>query len=126
MNLKEKLKKNFEDSCEAYVKAMLNNFEIDRSSCFWVADEIGGVLIVGDVLSLDMMDIIYIVNNDVPYEECLEWTDYNCSATEFNFNLLNLESWHMGAPRVPQETFEKLRGMKKEMEQLCDETRKKF
>lgn len=126
MNLKEKLKKDFEDSCEAYVKAMLNNFEIDRSSCFWVADEVGGVFMVGDMLSLNMQDIVYIVDNSISYDDCVDWQDYNLWANEFNFNHLNLKSWHMGAPRVPQETFEKLRGMKKEMEQLCDETRKKF
>ena len=126
MNLKEKLKKDFEDSCEAYVKAMLNNFEIDRNSCFWVADEVGGVFMVGDRLSLNMQDIVYIVDNGISYDDCVDWQDYNLCANEFNLNMLNLKSWHTGAPRIPHETFEMLQGMKKVIEHFCDETRKKF
>jgi hypothetical protein len=40
--------------------------------------------------------------------------------------MLNINAWHKGAPRVPQETFDKLRKMKDELKNLCEETRNKF
>ena len=123
---KELLKKNYEDACDAYVKAMLESFEISRKDCWWVANEVGGVFAVGDMLFLDIQDIVYIVDNNISYEDCLAWQDYNLRANEFNFNTLNIKAWHMGAPRVPQETFDKLRKMQDELENLCEETRNKF
>jgi hypothetical protein len=123
---KELLKKNYEDACEAYVKAMLESFEIDRKDCWWVGDEVGDVFMVGDMLTLGMCEIVYVVENNISYDECIEWEDYNLWANEFNFNRLNLKSWHMGAPRVPQETFDKLRKMKDELKNLCEETKNKF
>lgn len=123
---KELLKKNYEDACEAYVGEMLASFEVDRIDCFWVADEVGGVFAVGDMLSLNMQEIIYIVENEIAYDDCVDWQDYNLYCDEFNFNCLNLKSWHMGAPRIPQETFDRLRKMKKDIENLCEETKNKF
>lgn len=123
---KELLKKNYEASCEAYVKTMLESFEIDRHDCWWIGDEVGGVFQVGDMLTLDMCEIVYVVENNISYDDCVDWQDYNLLANEFDFNRLNLKSWHMGAPRVPQETFDKLRKMKDELKNLCEETRNKF
>lgn len=123
---KELLKKNYEKACEDYVKAMLESFEIDRHDCWWIGDEVGGVFQVGDMLSLNMQEIVYIVENDIAYDDCVDWQDYNLCANEFNLNMLNLKSWHMGAPRVPQETFDRLRKMKKDIENLCEETKNKF
>lgn len=123
---KELLKKNYEDACEAYVKAMLESFEVDRKDCWWVADEVGGVFMVGDMLSLNMQDIVYIVENDIAYDDCVDWQDYNLLANEFNFNMLNIKAWHKRAPRVPQETFDRLRKMKDELENLCEETKNKY
>ena len=124
--VKTTLRKKWEDACEAYVNAMLESFEIYRTDCWWVSDEIGGVFMVGDMLSLNMQDIVYIVDNGISYDECVDWQDYNLFANEFNFNMLNLNAWHKGAPRVPQETFDKLRKMKDEIKNLCEETRNKF
>lgn len=123
---KELLKKNYDDACEAYVGEMLAAFEIDRENCFWVADEVGGVFMVGDMLSLNMQEIVYIVENDIAYDDCVDWQDYNLLANEFNFNMLNIKAWHKRAPRVPQETFDRLRKMKDELENLCEETKNKY
>jgi hypothetical protein len=120
------LKENYANACNAYVKAMLESFEVDRENCWWVGDEVGGVFMVGDMLSLNMQDIVYIVDNGISYDECVDWQDYNLRANEFNFNMLNINSWHKGAPRVPQETFDKLRKMKDELKSLCEETKSKY
>lgn len=123
---KELLKKNYENACEAYVGEMLAAFEVDRKDCFWVADEVGGAFAVGDMLFLDMQEIVYIVENDISYDDCVDWQDYNLWANEFNFNMLNIKAWYKGAPRVPQETFDRLRKMKKDIENLCEETKNKY
>lgn len=123
---KEAMKKSYEATCKAYVNAMLKSFDVDMENCFWVSDEIGGVFAVCDLLFLNMQEIVYVVENDISYDECIAWQDYNAMASEFNFNHINLKSWHIGAPRVSQETFDRLRKMKKEIEDLCEETRNKF
>lgn len=123
---KELLNENYEKACNAYVSAMLDLFDISRIDCFWVSDEVGGLFMAGDGLSLNMQEIIYIVENGLSYNECLEWQEYNVQAHEFNFNLLNLKSWHMGAPRVPQETFDRLRKMKRDLEDAIENEKNKF
>lgn len=125
-SVKQLIKEQYEKACNAYVDKLLTLFEVDKSDCWWVAEEVGGVFIVGDMLSLNMQDIVYIVDNDIPYDDCCEWQDYNWRADEFHFNAINIKSWHMGAPRVPQEVFDKLRKMKEELNNLVEETRNKY
>jgi len=120
------LRKKLDDACNGYLVELLNNWDLDASYGYWIADEIGGTYAYGDYVFINMDDIVYCVENDIQEKEYVENQDYNVRAEEFGFNLINLQSWHMGAPRVPQETFDKLRKMKDELKNLCEETRNKF
>ena len=74
-----------------------------------------------------MNDIIFCVQNDVTQKEYMEHEEYNVKAAEFGFNAINLRSWHYGgAPRVEQAVFDKLNALKKEINDLCVETKDKM
>ena len=124
--VKKMLRKKLDDACNGYLVELLNNWDLDASYGYWIADEIGGTYAYGDYVFINMDDIVYCVENDIQEKEYVENQDYNVRAEEFGFNLINLQSWHMGAPRVPQETFDKLRKMKDELKSLCEETKSKY
>lgn len=110
------LRKNFEDACEAYVLELLNNWDLDSYYGYWIANQIGGTYAYEDNIYINMDDIVYCVENDIQEKEYVENQDYNVRADEFGFNLINLQSWHKGAPRVPDETFKKLEKMKRDLD----------
>lgn len=112
---KKMLRKKYEDACNGYLVELLNNWGLDASYGYWIANEIGGTYAYGDYLFLNMDDIVYCVENDIQETEYVENQDYNVRADEFGFNLINLQSWHKGAPRVPDETFKRLEKMKRDL-----------
>jgi hypothetical protein len=67
-----------------------------------------------------MEEIIYIVENDIEEDEVLAWEDYCLDTYEFGFTTPNLRSWHMGCPRTPSETFERLRKMKADLNEAIE------
>lgn len=117
MNNKQYLvKHNYEIACKDYARSLCDLWDITPSRCFWVGNDIGGVYVVDDFMALNMDDLRYVVNNKISYSDFSEWLDYNVNAIEYNFDTLNLNAWHNGAPRVPKSTFERLDGLKKQFE----------
>lgn len=114
--VKRMLRKKWEDACNGYLVELLHNWGLDGASYgYWIADQTGGTYAYGDYLFLNMDDIVYCVENDIQEKEYVENQDYNLRADEFGFNLINLQSWHKGAPRVPDETFKRLEKMKRDL-----------
>lgn len=114
--VKRMLRKKWEDACNGYLVELLHNWGLDGASYgYWIADQTGGTYAYGDYLFINMDDIVYCVENDIQEKEYVENQDYNVRAEEFGFNLINLQSWHKGAPRVPDETFKKLEKMKRDL-----------
>jgi hypothetical protein len=119
----EKLKLDYEKVASQYVKALENMWEISEG--YWVGNEVGGLYCFNDTGALNYGDLVFIVNNSVPFETYLEWEDYNTKANDFGFSYINLKSWIQGCPRVPEETFNRLYKMKQElMEEINNEKEK--
>lgn len=123
---KGKLRQKFEAACNSYRHALESMWDLNAADGYWIGDEVGGLYDNGGFVTISLLDMIYCVENDLEWDEYDEWTQYNIKAHEFNFNCINLKSWHMGCPRVPEETFERLRGMKKELEEAIKEEKEKF
>lgn len=119
------LRQKYENSCNSWLVELLNMWEMSALDGYWVSDEVGGVFILGDDVYLNMDDIIYCVENAITYEEYTEWQNYCLWAYEFQQNRPNLESWHMGCPRVDEEGRKKLTDMKKELENTIIKLREK-
>jgi hypothetical protein len=65
---------------------------------------------------------VYCVENNVKYNEYLEYQEYNGKCCEYNLRTMNLESWHKGAPR---NDFSKLDALRKELNDEVDKLNKR-
>lgn len=111
----QQLKKDHEAACNGYLAELLRMWELDAHYGYWNSGQPGTIYHYGETHNLSMDDIIYIVENDIKEDEVLAWEDYCMDAYEFKLPTPNLRAWHMGCPRTSQETFEKLRSMKQEL-----------
>jgi hypothetical protein len=120
--VKRQLKENWEKACNGYLVELLRMWGLDGFYGYWIGDEVGGVYDYGSgMFTLNMDEIIYCVENDVTEAEVMVWQEYVCDAGVFGFDIPDLKSWHRGCPRVGVEVFEKLRGMKAEIDKIVEE-----
>ena len=124
--VKAKLCSEFERACNSYRHALEKMWDLNPAEGHWIGNEVGGLYDNGGFVTINLLDMIYCVEQDITLEECEEWMEYNIKAHEYNFNYINLKSWHMGCPRVPQETFDRLQGMKKDLEETIKAEKEKF
>ena len=124
--VKRHLKENYERAVNMWLLELLNMWEFDSAYGFWVGDDVGGTYCYGDDLFFQMDDIIFCVMNDVEEKEYREWMDYNSWAIEFKQPTIKLKAWHTGCPRHSKETMDRLEGLKRELETLCDECSKEI
>lgn len=128
MNETKRLKEmraKYDAACNAYRDELLKQWELDGTYGFWNSDKPGTIYHYGETHNLTMEDIIYCVENFVNEDEVLTWEDYLLDANEFGFSLPNLSAWHKGCPRISEDTFNKLRKMKADLQQTIEEEKKK-
>ena len=121
-SVKRMLKEQYEKGCNGYLVELLRMWELDMHYGYWNSDEPGTIYHYGETHNLSMEDIIYIVENDIEEDEVLAWEDYCLDAYEFKFTIPNLRAWHMGCPRTPQAVFDRLRGMKAELDKAVEQS----
>ena len=119
-DIKTKIKERYEFAVNSYILELLNMWELGACYGYWIGDDVGGVYDYGGMFTINLGDIIYCVEHDVTYEQYMEFQEYICDAAEFGFDMPNLRSWMMGCPRTDEETFKKLREMKKGLEKAID------
>lgn len=119
-DIKAKIKEQYEFAVNSYLLELLDMWELCAGYGYWIGDDVGGVYDYGGMFTINMEDIIYCVEHDVTYEQYMELQEYICDAAEFGFDMPNLRSWMMGCPRTDEETFKKLREMKKGLEKAIE------
>ena len=124
--IKAKLKEQFEQACNGYLCELISMWELNAYYGYWIGEEVGGVYDYGGMFTINMEDIIYCVDHDVTALQYQEWQDYICDAAECGFVTPNLRSWMNGCPRTPQETFEKLRKLKADLNNAVEEEKKRM
>lgn len=114
---KEKAREYFVKGCNEYLRLFCekHDFDYEEAKDSWVANCIGDVTCVGDIF-VGMQTIITDIEMDAPEDEFIKWYDYNLVAHEFGFNTPNFESWLRGCPRVSEDTFKKLQGLKNDLD----------
>lgn len=123
--VKAKLRSEFERACNSYRHALERMWDLNPADGYWIGDEVGGVYDNGGFVTLGLLEMIYCIEHDITQEEYEEWSDYNIKAHEYNFSYIKLEAWHTGCPRVPQETFDRLREMKDGIDTLVEDVKSK-
>jgi len=118
------LKENYEKTCNDYVAALLNLWDLDDYYGYWICGDVGGMYDYGDgIFTIDMQDIVYCVENGVTEEEYEEMLEYCVKCHEYNLPTMNLNAWHKGAPR---HDFTKLDALKKDLNDAIDNEKNKF
>ena len=119
---KEKAREYFVKGCNEYLRLFCekHDFDYEEAKESWVANCVGDVTCVGDIF-VGMQTIITDIEMDAPEDEFIKWYDYNLVANEFGFTTPNFESWLRGCPRVPQESFDKLEALKKDLDDAIKE-----
>ena len=114
---KEKAREYFVKGCNEYLRLFCekHDFDYEEARNSWVANCVGDVTCVGDIF-VGMQTIITDIEMDAPEEEFIKWYDYNLVAHEFGFTTPNFESWLRGCPRVSDEAFKKLQGLKNDLD----------
>ena len=105
----------YRNACNNYLEAFAKKHDFDVRDCDWVGNEPGGIATVGDYY-VDMQTIIHDIDSDAPEEEFVKWYDYQMSCAEAELTSCNFQSWLRGCPRHPDETFERLSRLRKEVE----------
>ena len=124
--VKRQLKEQWKKACNGYLRELLRMWELDAHYGYWNSDQPGTIYHYGETHNLGMDDIIYIVENDIEENEVLAWEDYCLDAYEFKFITPKLQAWHMGCPRTPQETFERLRALKADLDKAVEEEKQRM
>lgn len=128
--MKAKLKKDLEKAVKGYTVALQRQWgysEPATADSFWVGNDCTGVWCwESQNIFLNLSDVVYCVENDVPLEVVEEWSEYCSNATEHGFNVPNLPSFHKGCPRVSKEAFKRLQSLKNNIRDLCELEKKKL
>lgn len=117
------LKQNYENACNAYLKAFCEKYEFDYDPDMWVANEVGGIVCIADYY-FDLHDIAYCIDNDVSYTALISWYDYSLDAGTYGFDSINLKSWVSGCPRKSESELIEIRYMAKRIEKMKIELEK--
>ena len=114
---KETAREYFVKGCNEYLRLFCekHDYDYEEAKESWVANCVGDVTCVGDIF-VGMQTIITDIEMDAPEEEFVKWYDYNLVAHEFGFTTPNFESWLRGCPRVSEDTFKKLQGLKNDLD----------
>ena len=107
-------------------------YDFDYDEAYWIGDEVGGILDINEgEYVFGLLEIIYIVDNNVEYETFDAWYTYTLrlSMIDANIPLPNLKSWCKGCPIKSEEDICKLEALKaklQEAEMLLEENIDEF
>ena len=112
-------KELYDLGCNAYLHLFCEKHGYYYESDAWVGNDIGGVANVGDYY-VDMATIRADIDEDAPEEEFIKWHDYCLAAHEFGIIEPSFRSWVLGCPRTSEKVFERLRTLRKDINDLVE------
>lgn len=122
-NEKLELKLAYEAACTNYLAAFMEKYDLSCDPEPWVGNEVGTIAEVGDYF-FDFQDIKRCIDEDVEWQDLIEWYDYNIEVSILGLTTINLKSWLKGAPRVDKMRIEEIKAKRKEFKELIEETKK--
>lgn len=118
MNFTETLIKSYEKSCDDILLEFCKRYDLPYDCECWSTGDIGTIALVADYY-IDFQDIIYMLKNNIPFDEWLACYDYNLDAHFLGIHAISFVSWHRGCPRLSKDEIDDLKEKKKELEELC-------
>lgn len=113
----QKLKIDFRNACNAYLRSFAKKHDFDFGDCNWVSDDAGGVACIGDFFV--NMDVIKDdIDMNAPKEEFFRWYEYSEKVNSLGLPPgCNYRSWLKGCPRYSSSTLERLGKLQREVEE---------
>ena len=113
------LKQEFDRIANSYAESLKETYFTDDFDSYWVADEPGGVLEIGDFF-LGFDDIRHIVDNQVPIDTWASWYWYctELGMLDRTIETPSLKSWCAGCPRIPEDSIEDVRRLAAKIEEM--------
>ena len=118
---KKTLLKNYECACNNIIMELLKEWELDSGYGYWIGGIVGGLYDYNGYITIDMVDAVYCIKNNISRDTYNEYVDYNVRCMQNNLTTMNLNSYIKGAPRVTEETFNKIDELKKEIKAITEE-----
>lgn len=118
---KKTLLKNYECACNNIIMELLKEWELDSGYGYWIGDIVGGLYDYDGYITIDMVDAVYCIKNNISRDTYNEYVDYNVRCIQNNLTTMNLNSYIKGAPRVTEETFNKIEELKKGIKAITEE-----
>lgn len=114
---RDRLKKGYEDACNAYLKAFCekHDFDYDDAKASWVAGEVGDTCLCGDFY-VSFEDMRTDIENEASEEEYFQYYDYTLECIKYAISSPNYKSWLRGCPRLSEEQRKSLREAKNRVE----------
>lgn len=120
------LRQNYEDACNGYLSTLCKQWGISQKDGYWISNEVGGLYCHGESIFINMWEIIFCVENNVSMDKYMDYLEYCLKCKEYNFNVPNLKSYYKGCPTVPQETFDRLDDLKKQLNDSIESVKSNF
>lgn len=122
---KKTLLKNYECACNNIIMELLKEWELDSGYGYWIGGVVGGLYDYDGYITIDMVDAVYCIKNNISRDTYNEYVDYNVRCMQNNLTTMNLNSYIKGAPRVTEETFNKIEVLKKGIQDIIEEEKSK-
>lgn len=122
-NKLNELNKAYEKACNDILKAFAEEYEIQVDEQDWIGGDVGGLVGLCQseyVIGFDVL--LYMLNNNIPFTEFLKWWDYSEEVGILGLKGMNFKSWIKGAPRYKREQLDRLQALRKEIDELTEET----
>ena len=84
--MKSKLRDDYEDACYNYIAEFGQISEFDFGG--WIGYNVGGIALFG-AYAIDFLNIVYIVDNDVPVDTFVNWYWFCAEYEQCKINLQN-------------------------------------
>jgi len=128
MEKKKQLRRDYETACNNYLYQLLSDWDYDCSMNigWWVGDDVGGIYCLEDDIFININDIIYCVDNNVSRDDYTDYIGYIARCNNFGFETMNLNAFINGAPRISDESFERLEHIQLELEKSIEDLKKKI
>ena len=119
-NERLELRLAYEAAVTNYLAAFMEQYDLSCDPEPWVGNEIGTIAEVGDYF-FGFDDIKRCVDEDVEWQDLIEWYYYNLECSTLGLYTINLKSWLNGAPRVNQTRIKEIKAKRKELDELIEE-----
>lgn len=100
--MKTKLKQDYENACNNYLKAFCEKHEFDYEPDMWVANDVGTIICIGDYY-VDMNTIRIDIDKDASVSEFVKWYDYYYRLGTLGVSCPSYDNWLRGCPIYSKE-----------------------